>query len=55
MLMKKHFKAIAEIIKAADKAKELRYAGSVARRFIDYFATQNPNFNRQKFFDACGL
>ena len=55
MVSKKDFKAVAEIIRKADKSGELKYAGSVAYRFSKYFATQNPHFDRERFMKACGL
>lgn len=63
MLTKKDFKAIAEII-----AKQFvddsgnneswiikRHIRKTAQQLADYFAIQNPRFDRRKFLDACGL
>ena len=55
MVTKKDFIAIAEIIKEADKANEIRYAGSLARRFSGYFIKQNRGLDYDKFIEACGL
>ena len=64
MVAKKDFKAIAEIIKteftAFDGTGEDDYEGkhatiSIAGHLADYFITQNPRFDRQKFLNACGL
>lgn len=63
MLMKKDFKAIAKIIeKDYDCYNGPTGPGmcgevlkDISEKLADYFATQNPRFNRQKFFDACGL
>lgn len=66
MVMKKDFKAVAEIIKRnrtrieIDDVEQLSHGLPCLRPAIigdiaDYFATQNPCFDRQKFFDACGL
>ena len=61
MLTKKDFKAVAEIIKDSYNydwcGREMSKVcfNRVAKRFANYFATQNPRFNRQKFLDACGL
>lgn len=64
MLMEKDFKVIAEIIKveytAFDGTGENDYEGkhatnSIAGRLADYFAGQNPRFDRKRFLDACGL
>lgn len=65
MVTRKDYRAIAEIIKkqticpweddpfilGAAKDVACVYAEGLA----DYFATQNPKFNRQKFLNACGL
>lgn len=37
MITKKQIRAVAEIINNAANAGELKYAGSVAYRFADYF------------------
>ena len=29
--------------------------GSIARRFADFFASQAPRFDRERFLRACGL
>ena len=55
MVTKKDFIAIAEIIKEADKANEIRYAGLLARRFSGYFIKQKRDFDYDKFIEACGL
>lgn len=65
MLTKKHYKTIADIIKSqhqktypnmpiADNAFNIAKS-SISQELADYFATQNPRFDRQKFLDACGL
>lgn len=62
MVTKKDFKAIAEIIKQAEIYchDTGNYGGiangkKIANDLADYFATQNPRFDRQKFLDVCGL
>lgn len=66
MLSKKHFKAIAEIISnpAADATFDhdgcmgsvlILYKAQVAIMLADYFASENPNFDREKFLRACGI
>lgn len=65
MVTKKDFKAIAEIIKnqhqqtygnfpIADNAFNIAKT-SISQELTDYFAIQNPHFDRQKFLDTCGL
>lgn len=64
MFTRQHYKAIAEIIRfeytAFDGTGEDDYEGKLTIRNItnnlaDYFADDNPLFNRQKFLKACGL
>ena len=57
MFTKQHYKAIAEIIRQALYNSDLstpQYKG-VVYDFADYFAGNNPRFDRKKFLDACGL
>lgn len=65
MLMKKDFKAIAEIVKD-DTIKidgdcliydnyQVIPRDMLVESLADYFATQNPNFDRKRFLGACGL
>ena len=63
MLMKKDFKAIAEIIgKQTELLTGDTYdygytdaAKHIANELAYYFATQNPCFDRERFMKACGL
>ena len=62
MLTKKDFKAVAEIIKLQITRYHVqeRYAcangvESIAYHLADYFAMQNPRFDRERFLAACGL
>ena len=55
MLTKKHFNKIAEIIKTHHNSA---YGYNVVtKKFIDdlsnYFKSDNPNFNENKFKEAC--
>ena len=55
---KKHFEAIAEIIKAEIPPYDKLFSGpqrNIAKNMADYFETQNPRFNRDKFLKVCGL
>ena len=70
-MTKKHFKAIAEIIKdnALSESQEqipdhdaqirvnttLVVGKWIACALADYFADENPLFSRSKFLSACGL
>ncbi len=64
MITKKDFKAIAEIIEAEftaydaigeDDTEGKHATASIAGHLAYYFATQNPNFDRERFMEACGL
>jgi len=52
-LTKKHFKRIAEEINT-EILKE-NNAEKLAVKLAEYFATENPNFDRQRFLTACGV
>ena len=56
MVTKRDFEAIAEIVKKEYNSAYDMFAG---KGFIDklanYFEQQNPNFDRKRFFTACGL
>jgi len=67
-MTKKHFKAIADIIYIQHKEyisqynKDNNYADGygqscqdIANELTDYFAKENPRFDRDKFLTACGL
>ena len=59
----KDFKAVAEIIKAGIDVTVIHSTtepnttikGNIAEKLADYFATQNPRFDRERFMAACGL
>ena len=54
MLTKKHFKEIAEIVlNNTDKFKSIALKYDFINDLSDYFIEVNPNFNRDKFIDAC--
>ena len=63
MLTQEDFKAVAEIIEEqVDFAKvfsgqsfALRSYRVIAENLADYFATQNPRFDRERFMKVCGL
>lgn len=56
-MTRKHFQAIADVLRFATE----RHAGDpctrdqIAREMADFLATQNPNFKRTRFLDACGV
>lgn len=59
MFTRQHYKAIAEIVKQNEGTvnnimvyiKRQRLCDDLA----DYFAADNPRFDREKFLEACGL
>lgn len=60
MLTRPHYKAIAEIfrfnrenIEGALNTMDLEEC--IARDLVEYFAEDNPRFNRSQFMTACGL
>lgn len=60
MLTKKHFVAIAEILEAERSIQRDISAARIAVSAItfslaDYFAKENPRFNRAEFYRACGM
>lgn len=61
MFTKEHYKAIAKIIKKHYEYCQLftgtraLAAKDIAFDLADYFATDNPQFDRDKFLAACGL
>ena len=58
MMSKKHYVAIAACVAHTSTAPNTRRLGpveSLAYRLADYFASENPNFDRARFLKACGL
>ena len=62
MLTRKVFKQVAASVKkSVDKADETldinlyKFAGEMANELADYFERENPRFDRDRFFNACGL
>jgi len=66
MVSKKDFKAVAEIISEYTGQNAAYFNGihrrevtqtvrHVTNKLADYFAAQNPRFNRERFMKACGL
>lgn len=52
-MTKRHFIAIAAILKSEHSPGQSSQA--VAIRLADYFANENPRFDRQRFLTACGF
>ena len=58
--MKKDFKAIAEIVQKSNIdinncEGQIITKNNIGEKLADYFATQNPKFDRERFMGACGL
>ena len=53
MFMRKHYKTIAEIIDSSHTGDGLLSRMWLVNRLADYFAEDNPLFDRQRFLDAC--
>lgn len=55
MFTRKHFKAVAKII-AGNRGQGVEYTlDNIASELADYFATQNPRFDRNRFMKACAV
>ena len=53
MFTRKQYKAIAKLIK---ESTLYSFDGVlIANEFADYFAKDNPRFDRDKFLSACGV
>jgi len=52
-MTRKHFTLIAETISDADLSRPAR--ATLAQDFAERLAAENPRFDRDKFFTACGL
>jgi hypothetical protein len=52
-MTKKHYEAIASIIEYY--AHDTTVYNALANRLADYFAQDNPKFDRQRFLKACGI
>jgi hypothetical protein len=53
-MKKKNYEAIADCIQYRLCAKD-NHPHEVAKRLADYFAQDNPLFQREKFLKACGI
>jgi len=54
-LTKKHFKAIAEIVRDSQRYNGRIGITDLIGRLSGYFAYENPNFNANKFKEACSF
>lgn len=59
-MSKKHYIAVAAILASHSEiatygAKFVHISATIAHELADYFAKDNPNFNRSRFLTACGI
>lgn len=54
-MTKKHFKAIAEIIKKQNEKCPQATGNCIAYELCDYFKSVNSKFDSQRFLNACGI
>jgi Fe-S-cluster formation regulator IscX/YfhJ len=58
-MTKKHYEAIAQVINdeirpySPEAVQSTTY--NVINNLADYFADDNPKFNRERFLEACGI
>lgn len=50
-----HSEAIAAIFSNREFAGKVTEVNAIAYDLADYFAYENPNFDRRRFLTACGL
>jgi hypothetical protein len=55
MLTKKYYKKIAEIIKNTKKIGNSLILDDFVNKLTEYLYEDNPNFDCERFIDACGL
>lgn len=64
MMTRKHFQAIADILQGSAVVQEFaetfpvggeQMRLEIVGKCADYFATENPNFDRERFLQACGV
>lgn len=54
MMTRKHFQEVAEILKYASTKMHPALFSKMVNDFAVMFAKENPNFNVNKFHEACG-
>lgn len=59
MMQRRHYELIARIIREEQASSKSQLAKAaiknIARSFAEELASDNPNFDRSRFFEACGL
>lgn len=61
-MTKKHYEAIADVLRNCVEAEKNMCNGVctdklayIAEHLAEYFASDNPRFNRERFLKACGV
>jgi len=54
-ISKKHYQAIASIINFRTTAKKNICSEHIIKDLADYFSSDNPLFDRDRFLSACGV
>lgn len=54
-MTRKHFIAIARILADGEGRTDYATRREVALGLADYFAGENPHFDRDRFLSACGI
>ncbi len=52
-MKRRHFIAIAKILREYHKSVEMGWSYDIAEAFADLCEAENPQFNREKFLTAC--
>ena len=55
MLTRKHFVAVAQVLKAFPHGAPTASQAKLAEAFADMFENENPRFERGRFLKACGV
>lgn len=53
-MTRKHFEELAAIVRRSTQPSSIERI-TVAEELAEFCATQNPRFDRGRFFEACGL
>ena len=55
MMTRKHYINVAEIIKAFPHGSTGASQAKLAQEFAEMFGADNPRFDRERFYIACGV
>lgn len=54
-MTRKHFIAVAKVLKATDGVHDYSTKAFIAHGLADVFQQENANFDRKRFLTACGV